>query len=71
MLKISASGFNSSVYLLTRFVSGIVGYGLRRAWVRYVATCVAASSEGILGKGRIFGKNYIVLKTFYVAVLGM
>ena len=57
------------------FVSNIFqwdfGVGLRREWVRSNAACVYEYSEDILGKGRIYGKNYVVLETISAGVLGI
>ena len=71
MLKISASCFRAAVYLLPIVVSGLVGVGLRRSWVRSEAACVAASSEDILGNGRDARKNSVVSDTHSLAILGM
>ena len=40
MLKISASCFRATVYLLPIVVSGIVGVGLSNACVKSAASCV-------------------------------
>ena len=71
MLNISASFFRASACLFPSVVSGLVGVGLMMAWVRSAAACVAASSEDILGNGRVAGKNYVVLETRSLAVLVM
>ena len=71
MLKISVICFRSAVCLFPRVVSGLVGIGLRNAFVRSATACVYVSSEDILGNGRVYGKNYVVLETRYLTVLGI
>ena len=66
-----SKNFTSSVCLLHSVVSGILGFGLRRAYIRFAAVCVAASSEEILGKGRLDGNNSVVSENRSFAVLGV
>ena len=70
MLKISASCFRDAVFLLPSAVSGIVGVGLSNTCVISAGACVTASSEEIIGNGRVSGKNSVVLETCYLSVLG-
>ena len=56
-MKIYASCLSAAVFLSPKVVSGIVGVGLRRVWVRSTAACVAASCEYSLGKVIVAGKN--------------
>ena len=51
------SCFRAAICLLPDFVSGLVGVGLRRAWVRSGATYVSKSFYDILGNVRFAGKN--------------
>ena len=57
--------------MLPIVVSGLVGFGLRRSWVRSEAAYVAAYSEDILGNGRVAGGKSVVLETRYLAILGI
>ena len=50
LLKISDSCLRATVCFPPNSVSGIVGVGLKRAWVRCTASFFAASSEDSLGK---------------------
>ena len=45
--------------------------GFRRAWVRSAVTCVSISFDDIISNAKCAGKNYVVSKTLYLAVLGM
>ena len=56
LAKISTSYLGAAVCLSPKYVSGIVGIGLMRAWVRSAAACVAACFEEILGKVSVSGK---------------
>ena len=69
MLKIDANCFNSAVCFYHIIGIGMVGVGLRRAWLRSAATCVAASSEEILGKGILSRNNSIVSDIISATVL--
>ena len=71
MLNISASCFRAAVYLFPIVVSGLVGVGVRRSWVRSEDACVSASSEDILGNGRVARKNSVGSETRSLAILGM
>ena len=71
LVNISASCQRAAVCLSPNFVSGLVGVGLRRAWVRSASACVATSFEEIIGKVSVAEKNAVVLETLYFAVLGM
>ena len=51
------------------FVSGLVGVGLRRTFVRYSVTCVATFAHDILGKDSISGKKSIVSKNLSAGFL--
>ena len=55
MLKISASCSSYSICLSPNVVSGLVGGGFRRAWVRSATAYVAASFDDILGNVRVAG----------------
>ena len=70
MVMISESCLRAAVCLFPNAVILIVGVGLRRAWVRSAATCIAVSFEEILGKVTVSGVNSIVSETLYLAVLG-
>ena len=67
MLKIDNICFNDAFCSLTLFFSGFVVVELRRAWVRSTATCIAASSDDILGKYRLAGKISVLSETLYSA----
>ena len=51
MLKTTLICCRDSIYLLTSVVSGLVWVGLINVCVRSAASCVANSSEEILGNG--------------------
>ena len=53
------------------FVSGIVGVGFRRLWVRSSAAYVAVYSDDILGNGRLAWKKYVVFETLSDVILGI
>ena len=55
--NISTSDLSANVCLSPNFVSGLVGVGFRREWVRSVAACVAASCGDSLGKVSVARKN--------------
>ena len=57
MVKISASCLRVAVFLSPNAVSGLVGVGLRRAWVRSLAACVAAYFDDIIGNVSEAGGN--------------
>ena len=59
------------VCLYPNAVSGILGIGLRRVWVRSVDACVAASLEDTLGKVSVVGGKSMVSETVYFAELEM
>ena len=63
MLKISASCFRAAVCLLPNAVSGLVGAGLRRAWVSSTAACVAPYVDEIIGTVTVAGENSMVSET--------
>ena len=71
MLKISASCLRAAVCLYPNAVSGLVTVGLRRSWVRSLDGCVAAYFDEIIGNVRVSGRNFVVLETLSLAVLGM
>ena len=48
-----------------------MGVGLRRAWIRTAAACVAESLEDSIGKVSVSGKKSVVSETISVSVLGM
>ena len=50
LVNISASFLIAAFCLSPNVVSGLVGVGLRRAWVRSADACVAASFEYSVGK---------------------
>ena len=52
-------------------VSGLVRVGLRRAWVRSKAACVAEYLEASLGKVSVAGGKIVVFETLYFSVLEM
>ena len=59
-----------SIYLSPSVVSELVWVGLINICVRSAASCVADSSEEILGNGEgVAGKNSVVLETCYLVVL--
>ena len=57
LVEISANFLRADVCLSPNVVIGLVGVGLRRAWVSSAAACVAASSEDIIGKFSVSGGN--------------
>ena len=65
--KISASCRSAAVCLSPDVLSGIVGVGLRRAWVRSTAACVAESLEDIIGKVSVARKNPWCLRLFILS----
>ena len=71
MLNISASGFRAAVCLYPNVVSGVVGVGLIRVWMRSAAACVSASFDEIIGNVRVDGGNSVVWETIPLDVLGM
>ena len=71
MLKIPVSCFKAAVFLSPIVVSGIVGAGLREAFIRFAAACIDTSSGEILGNVRLSGKNSVLSETLSLAVLGM
>ena len=70
-MNISASCLRAAVCLSPNFVSGLVGVGLRRAWVRSADACVTASYEDSLDKVSVSGGKSVVSETLYFSVLGM
>ena len=48
-----------------------MGVGLRRVCIRSTTKWVTASSDNIIGNGRIYGKNAVVTETLSLAVLRM
>ena len=56
MLITSKSCFKVDFFLLTNAVSGIVGFGLKRVWVRSVAARVARYFRTFLEMRRLLGK---------------
>ena len=71
MLNISASCFRGDFFLSPSVLSGLLGVGLRRVWVRSAVACDAASFDDILGNVRVAGKNFVALETLYLDVLGL
>ena len=65
------SCLNYYVYLLPIFVSGLVGVGLRRLWVRSAAAYVTVYSDDILGNGRLAWKKSLVFETLSDIILGI
>ena len=57
LLNISASFLRAAVFLSPNTASGIVGVGLRRAWVRSAVACVDASFDNIIGNVSFSGKT--------------
>ena len=57
ILKISVRWFRGAVCLSPNIVSGLVGVGLRRVWVRSASACVAASFDDIISNVRDTGKT--------------
>ena len=57
MLKISSICFKAFACFPPRVVSGLVEFGLKRAFIRSSAACVAMSSDEILGNGGVLGRN--------------
>ena len=70
-MNISASFLSADVCLSPNVVSGLVGVGLMRAWVRSAAAYVDASCENSLGKVSVSGGKYVVSETLYFSFLGM
>ena len=64
LVKISTILRSSDVCFPPNVVSGLVGVGLRRAWVRSAIAFVAASLEDSLGKISVSGKNLWCLRLF-------
>ena len=64
LLKISESFLSATVCLSPSIVSGLVGVGLRRVWVRLTAACVASSLEDSIGKVSVARKNPWCLRLF-------
>ena len=48
-----------------------MGVGLRRAWIRSAAACIATYFEDSLGKVSVYGENDVVSETLSFSVLGM
>ena len=71
LLKISDSCLRATVCFPPNSVSGIVGVGLRGAWVRSETACVAASFDEILDNVSVAGGNYVVSDNLSLSVLGM
>ena len=71
LLKMSASFWSYAACLSPDVMSGIVGVGLRRVWVRSAAACIAKSLEDILGKVSVSRKQSVVSETLSFAVLGI
>ena len=71
LVNISAICLRAADFLSPNFVSGLVGVGLRSAWINSADACVATSCEDSLGKVSIAGKTYVVSDTLYYTVLGM
>ena len=69
MVNISASFLRVAVFLSPNSVSGVVGIGLRRVWVRSVATCIASSFDNTIGNFMVAGGNSAVSQTLYLATL--
>ena len=64
LVNISANFLMDAICLSPKVVSGLVGFGLRRAWVRSTAVCVPTYFEDSLGKVSVAGKNAVVLENF-------
>ena len=71
LLNISTSFRSATFCLSPNVASGLVGVGLRRAWDRSTAACVAASLEDTLGKVSVDRKQIVVSETLSFAFLGM
>ena len=56
LVKFFAICLRAAVCLTPNFVSGLVGVGLSRVWVRSAATCVSASYEYSLGNVSVAGE---------------
>ena len=70
-MKIYVSCLMADVCLSPNAVSEIVGAGLRRAWVRSVAACVATYFENIIGKVSFSLGNFILSDTLSLAIFGV
>ena len=70
MEDISESCLSAAVCLSPNVVSGLVGVGLRRAWVRSVSVCVSASCEDSLDKVSAAGENTYYLRLFILLYWG-
>ena len=64
-MNISASCLRDDVCLSPIVVSGLLGVGFRRAWVRSEAACVAAYFEDSIFKVSVFGKFRSVGDSFF------
>ena len=70
-MNISSIFWSASFCLYPNVVSGLVGVGLRRDLVTFVAACVAASLEKSLGNVSVSGGKSVVSETLYFSLLGM
>ena len=71
LVNISAICLRVAVCLSPNVVRGLVGVGLRRAWVRYAAACFDSSFQDSIGKVSVSGEKSVVSETLSFAVLGM
>ena len=70
LLNVSTSFRSAAVCLSPNDVSGLVGVGLRRGWVRSAAACVDASLEDSIGKVSVSGGNPWCLRLFLLTSWG-
>ena len=70
LTNISVGCLRAAVCLYPFSVSGLVGVGLRRVWVKSTDACVDASFEEILGNFSVSGKHSVVSGNISLVVLG-
>ena len=71
LAKIYVSCLSAAVCLSPNVMSGLVGVGLRGAWISSAAECVAVSFEDSIGKVSVAGGEYVVSENISFAILGM
>ena len=71
MFQIYTIFLRAAVCFYPKVMSGILGVGLRRAWVRSLTTYVAPSFDVILGNVRFARENSMGLEILFLSLLGM